>query len=215
MPDISNLTSRIDAEFSDVQQKIAAFQQEAEQEYQQRERRYHEQFVPAAQRISDLLKPRLEVLVSKFKDRVHVEPVTTEHLRQATFKFDSRMARIELAFRLSHDTEVRSLILDQTLDVLPIFLQFEKHASLTQPLDQIDEDAIVKWVDDRIVAFVKTFFAIHENRYYQKDNTVTDPVSGTEMPRYAARCTLEAGGKTYYFVSEETKREFERQQSQG
>jgi YHS domain-containing protein len=108
---------------------------------------------------------------------------------------------------------VRNLIFDQTLEVLPIFMQFDKHASLSMPLDKIDENAAVKWVDDRIVAFVQTFLAIHQNRYYQKDSLVTDPVSGTEMPRYAARCTLESGGKTYYFVSEETKREYERQQA--
>jgi YHS domain-containing protein len=67
-------------------------------------------------------------------------------------------------------------------------------------------------VDDRIVAFVRTFLAIHENRYYQKGSLVTDPITGTEMPTFAASCTLESGGKTYYFVSEDSKREFERQQ---
>lgn len=213
MPDISSLTSRIDTAFADVQQKISTFQREAEQAYEQREQRYREQFLPAVQRLVAVLKPRLEVLLEKFKDKVHVEPVMTEHIRQATFKFDSRMARIELTFRMSHDTDVRNLILDQTLEVLPIFMQFEKHASLSMPLDKVDDEAAVKWVDDRIVAFVQTFLAIHQNQYYQKDSLVTDPVSGTEMPRYAARCTLESGGKTYYFISEETKREFERKQA--
>lgn len=212
MPEVASLTSRIDAEFANFQQKVSTFQQEAEQAYHAREQRYREQFEPAVHRLVRLLKPRLEVLVDKFKDKVHVEPVMTEHVRQVTFKFDSRMARIELTFRLSHDTDVRNLILDQTLEVLPIFMQFEKHASLSMPLDKIDENAAVKWVDDRIVAFVQTFIAIHQNRYYQKDTLVTDPVSGTEMPRYAARCTLESDGKTYYFVSDETKREFEKQQ---
>jgi YHS domain-containing protein len=91
-------------------------------------------------------------------------------------------------------------------------MQFEKHSSLTVPLDQVDDATIVNWVDERIVAFVRTFLAIHENRYYQKGILVTDPISGTEMPTFAACCTLESGGKTYYFVSEDTKREFERQQ---
>jgi YHS domain-containing protein len=202
MPDISSLTSRIDTAFADVQQKISTFQREAEQAYEQREQRYREQFLPAVQRLVAVLKPRLEVLLEKFKDKVHVEPVMTEHIRQATFKFDSRMARIELTFRMSHDTDVRNLILDQTLEVLPIFMQFEKHASLSMPLDKVDDEAAVQ-----------TFLAIHQNQYYQKDSLVTDPVSGTEMPRYAARCTLESGGKTYYFISEETKREFERKQA--
>jgi YHS domain-containing protein len=123
------------------------------------------------------------------------------------------VAQIALTFRVSHDAEVRNLVLDQTLEVLPILMQFDKHSSLTVPLDKIDEDKVTKWVDDRIVAFIKTFLAIHQNQYYQKDNLVTDPVAGVQMPRYAARCTLESGGKTHYFISEETRREFEAKQA--
>jgi YHS domain-containing protein len=108
---------------------------------------------------------------------------------------------------------VKNLVFDQTLEVLPILLQFDKHASLTVPLDKIDDEQITKWVDDRIVAFIKTFLAVHQNQYYQKDSLVTDPVAGTEMPRYAAKCTLESGDKTYYFVSEETRREFQAKQA--
>ena len=213
MSEAKSLASRIDAQFADAQQKIAAFQQQAERVYREREQRYREQFLPAVARITELLKPRLDVLVEKFKDKVHVEPVLTEHMRQATFKFDSRVARIELTFRVSHDADVRNLVFDQTLEILPILMQFEKHSGLTVPLNHVDDAVIVNWVDDRIVAFVQTFLAIQENRYYQQGKLVTDPISGTEMPPIAARCTLESGGKTYYFVSEDTKREFERQQA--
>jgi YHS domain-containing protein len=215
MADIAQLTSRIDAEFADVQKKIDTFQQQAKEEYAAREKRYQELFVPALQRIPELLRPRMQVLVDKFKDKVKFTPVVTERLRQCTFQFDSRMARIALTFRVSHDAPVKNLVFDQTLEVLPILMQFDKHASLTVPLDNIDEGKITQWVDDRIVAFIKTFLAIHQNQYYQKDSLVTDPVAGVEMPRYAAKCTLESAGKTYYFVSEETRREFEQQKGAG
>jgi YHS domain-containing protein len=213
MADVANLTSRIDAEFADVQKKIDTFQKQAEQEYAAREKRYRDQFQPAVQRLIEVVRPRLQVLEDRFKDKVHVTPTIAEHMRQATFKFDSRVAQIALTFRVSHDAEVRNLVLDQTLEVLPILMQFDKHSSLTVPLDKIDEDKVTKWVDDRIVAFIKTFLAIHQNQYYQKDNLVTDPVAGVQMPRYAARCTLESGGKTHYFISEETRREFEAKQA--
>lgn len=212
MADVSQLTSRIDAEFADVQTKIATFQKQAQEEYAAREKRYQEQFLPAVQRMPELLKPRLQVLVDRFQDKVQVQPVVTEQVRQATFKFNSPMARIELTFRVSHDAPVKNLVFDQTLEVLPILMQFDKHASLTVPLDNIDEAKITQWFDDRIVAFIKTFLAIHQNQYYQKDSLVTDPVAGIEMPRYAAKCTLESGGKTYYFVSEETRREYQEKQ---
>jgi YHS domain-containing protein len=212
MADVASLASRIDTEFSELQKRVDTFQKQAEQEYAARETRYREQFLPAAKRLADVLRPRLQVLADKFKDQVRVAPTVTEHLRQVLFTFNSRLARIELTFSLSHDLEVRNLVLDQTLDVLPILMQFDKHASLTVPLDAVDEGKISRWVDDRIVAFVQTFMAIHQNQYYQKGHLVTDPVAGIEMPQYAARCTLESGGKTYYFVSEATRAEYLAQQ---
>jgi len=36
-----------------------------------------------------------------------------------------------------------------------------------------------------------------------------DPVAGVRFPRFAAAASRELGGKTYYFIGEETRREFE------
>jgi YHS domain-containing protein len=212
MADTSALASRIDSQIADAQQRIAAFQKSAEQEYLSREKRYQEQYLPAVARLVELIKPRLQVLADRFKDKVQVSPTVTAHQRQVTYRFDARIARIELTFRVSHDADVRNLVFDQNLEVLPILMQFEKHSSLSVPLDKVDDAKVLQWVDDRIVAFVQTFLEIHQNRYYQKDILVTDPVAGVEMPKFAAKCSLESGGKTYYFVSEETRREFESQQ---
>ena len=215
MADTSSLAHRIDAQIADAHQKIAAFQRSAEQEYLAREQRYREQYLPAVARLVELIKPRLEVLADKFKDKVQVNPAVTAHQRQVTYRFNAPIARIELSFRVSHDADVRNLVFDQDLEVLPILMQFDRHAQLTVPLDKVDEQKVLQWIDDRIVAFVQTFLAIHQNRYYQKDVMVTDPVAGVEMPKYAAKCSLESGGKTYYFVSEETRREFETQQAKA
>jgi YHS domain-containing protein len=212
MADTSQLASRIDSKFADAQQKIAAFQKSAEQEYLAREQRYQQQYLPAVARLVELIKPRLQILADKFKDKVHVNPTVTAHERQVTYRFDARVARIELTFRVSHDADVRNLVFDQDLEVLPILMQFDKHSQLTVPLDKIDDAKVLQWIDDRIIAFVQTFLEIHQNRYYQKDILVTDPVAGVEMPKFAAKCSLESGGKTYYFVSDETRREFESKQ---
>ena len=63
--------------------------------------------------------------------------------------------------------------------------------------------------DDRIVDFVKTYVALHENQYYLKDYLVDDPIAGVRFPKYAAAATLDVSGKTYYFISDETRAEFE------
>jgi YHS domain-containing protein len=44
-----------------------------------------------------------------------------------------------------------------------------------------------------------------------KDQLVEDPVARICFPRYLASSTLERDGRTYYFVDEDTRREFEKQ----
>src|SRR5690242_13664688 len=128
MADTSSLASRIDAQIADVQQKVAAFQQSAEKEYVAREQRYQQQYLPAVARLVDVIKPRLQLLADKFKDKVQVSPTVTAHQQQVTYRFNVPIARIELNFRVSHDADVRNVVFDQNLDVLPILMQFDKHS---------------------------------------------------------------------------------------
>ncbi len=58
---------------------------------------------------------------------------------------------------------------------------------------------------------MQTYFALGENELYLKDFMVEDPVAKVRFPKMAAGATLEHGGKKYYFVGEETRREFEKQ----
>lgn len=211
MAELKSLTERIDAEFAGFQENTEHFQVAAKSEYEARESRFRNQFLPASKQIVEVIRPRLQLLVDRFKDRVNVKPIVTEHMREVEMKFDSPLARIALTFSLSHDAEVKNLVFDQTLKILPILMQFDDHSSLTMPLDKIDECAITKWFDDRIVGFIQAVAAMHQNQYYLKDHMVTDPIAGVQMPKYAAKTTLEVGGKTHYFISEETKREFENQ----
>lgn len=208
MADLKNLTGRLDAEFEIFRKGAEEFQVAAKSEYEAREKRFREQFVPAVERVVNLLRPRLEVLVERFKERIKVVPDVREHEREVKLTFNSPLASIDLTFRLSHDAEVKHLVLDEDLEILPILMQFNQHASLTMPLDRIDEGEITSWFDDRIVEFVQTLGALHRNQYYLKGHLVVDPVAGVEMPKYAAKATLEADGKTYYFISDETRIQF-------
>jgi YHS domain-containing protein len=44
-----------------------------------------------------------------------------------------------------------------------------------------------------------------------KDDMVEDPIANIRFPKYAAGATLEWQGQTYYFVGEETRTEFMKQ----
>jgi len=209
MPDdVATLINRIDAEFSALDAKIKHAQGEKQQAHRDRHARLAT-FEKELETLPDVWKPRLDALVKRFGDRAKVAPRVDSSSRAVTMDFQSELARIKLRLSAATDQEVRNLILNYNLDILPTLMQFESHAQAAWPLEAIDRTAIGQWVDDRIVSFVKTYLSLHENEYYLKEHMVLDPVAGVRFPKFAAAATSEWDGKTYYFIGDETRREFE------
>jgi hypothetical protein len=100
------------------------------------------------------------------------------------------------------------VILSYDLEVVPILMRYESHADLELPLEAIDKKAAVRWVDDRLVGFVQTYLVVCQNDVYLRDEMVEDPVAHLRSPRAAAGATLEWQDRKFYFVGEETRREF-------
>jgi YHS domain-containing protein len=209
MTDISKLLQRIDGEFAAGEQKIKNFQAEQAQAYEDRQSRL-KKYEEVSEKLLEVIRPRLEALSQKFGERVKVIPEVVRERRQATFKFDSNLAHIDLRFRSSTDQEVRKLVLDYELQILPILMKFEPHVQAEFPLEAVDPAAVGQWFDDRIVDFVRTYLSLHQNEYYLKNHMVVDPVAQVRFPRFAAASVLEWQGKKYYFISEKTRSEFEK-----
>jgi len=210
MADMTELMSRIDAEFTTVNERIKQFQAEKTQEFEDRQRRL-EQFAALCDRLQTVWRPRLEALSERFKEKVQVVPSIKKSQRSATIKFHSNLATFNLTFTAMTDADVRNFVLDYTLDILPILMKFEKNKQIEFPLEQVDADALGKWMDDRIVDAVKVYLDLHQNSYYLKGHLVRDPITEIEFPRYAAASTVQANGKTYYFISEESCEAFKRE----
>ena len=211
MSDVSVLLERIDAEFSALEDKIKRAQGERLQEHQARQYRLAT-FKSELETLPDVWKPRLEALIQRFGDHVKVSPRLESTSRAAVLDFESELARIRLRLSATTDHDVRNLILSYDLEILPALMQFDAHQQGQWPIDALDRRAIGDWIDDRIVSFVKTYLSLHENTYYLKEHMVQDPVAGVRFPKYAAAATVEVGGKTYYFIGDETRREFEAKQ---
>jgi YHS domain-containing protein len=204
MADISKLLARIDSEFAAGEQKVKAFQAEQTQAYEGRQNRL-KTFEEVCDKLGDIIRPRLEALSQRFGERVKVTPEVGAERRQATFKFDSNLAHIDLRLRASTDQDVRKLVL----------MKFEPHKQAEFPLEAVDPAAVAQWLDDRIVDFVRTYLSLHQNEYYLKDHMVVDPVAQVRFPRFAAASVLERQGKKYYFISEKTRSEFEKKNKIG
>jgi YHS domain-containing protein len=214
MPDINSLASRIDVEFSVVEQKVKSFQAEQVQEHKDRQQRV-EQLAKVFDGLAELWTPRLELLMKKFEGRVQSTPRIVPATREVTFNFQSRLARISLKLAAFTDRDIRKVILSYNLEIIPVLMRFKHHDEIEFPLNAVDKEAAAKWMDDRIVDFVQTYFSMGENEIYLKDQMVEDPIAHVSFPKQAAATVLEWQGKKFYFVGEETRREFEKQQGIG
>jgi YHS domain-containing protein len=214
MPDINSLASRLDAEFSAIESKVKEFQAEQVEAHKQRRQRL-EQLTKVFDQLSEIWKPRLELLLEKFEGRVQATPRFAPSTREATFDFKSRLARVKLKFSASTDRDIRNLILSYDLEIIPILMRFKSHDEVEFPLDAVDKGAVAKWIDDRIVDFVRTYFSMGENEIYLKDQMVEDPIAHVSFPKQAAASALEWGGKKFYFIGEETRQEFAKQHGIG
>jgi YHS domain-containing protein len=214
MPDVSSLASRIDAEFLAIAEKVKKLQVEQVEEQKQRQKRL-EQLGKVFDQLRDVWRPRLELLVKKFGDRVQTTPRIVPSAREATFDFQSRLARVRLKFSASTDRDIEKVILSYDLEIIPVLMRFKPHDEVEFPLNAVDTEAAAKWIDDRIVDFVQTYFSMGENEVYLKDQMVEDPIAHVRFPKVVAAATLEWQGQQFYFIGEETRREFEKQKGIG
>jgi hypothetical protein len=210
MPDINSLASRIDAEFGAVEDKIKQFQVGQVEAHQQRQKRL-EQLTKVFEQLREVWKPRLDLLVQKFGDRVQSKPRLVPTSREATFDFQSQLARVSLKFSATTDRDIQKVILSYDLSIIPVLMRFKPHDEVEFPLNTVDKEAVAKWIDDRIVDFVKTYFSMGENEIYLKDQMVEDPIAHVRFPKVAAASSLEWQGQKLYFIGEETRREFAKQ----
>jgi YHS domain-containing protein len=210
MSELKSLSSRIDAEFAAVQKKVKDGQIEVLREYRERRKRL-QQLDGVFQRLAEGWRPRLDTLLQKFGERVQVTPRLTPSSREATFEFQSKLGRVCLRFSAQADRDVHKVILGYDLEITPGFFRYQPHAELEFLLDAVDEVAAARWVDDRIVDFVRAYLSMGENEFDTQEHMVEDPVAGVRFPDFAAGATIEWHGKKYYFIGEETRQEFARQ----
>jgi YHS domain-containing protein len=214
MTDVDTLIRRIDQELeADVQGEKAAWAERA------RAAREHalglQRYEPVAKHIIELLKPRLAAFIDRFKDVVKAEPSVRDSTRSMKMTFSATVAKVTLTFEVYPDRDASHVRLECSQDILPVLIRYDKHSFVEFPLDAVPDDAVIQWFDERIVTFVKAYLAIVRQdaklQEHLKEQFVEDPVTKIRFPKYLASSSLERGGQTYYFVDEDTRREFEKQ----
>jgi YHS domain-containing protein len=208
-----SLTSRLDAEFAATRERIRGMHVESVRLSGETRTQFNT-FTRLRERVNDLIAPRLKHLQERLPE-AKTTSVPSPHGDSVALRLVSGAARITVGFSLSHDGPLGKAVLDYDLEILPVFVRFDRHGRLEIPLDSGDCDygRIGQWLDDRIVGFVHTHMEMQFMPQYQGDNMAIDPVAHVSFPKAFGHSSFECGGKTYHFLSEQTRQEFEKRPS--
>jgi YHS domain-containing protein len=210
MLETRDLSERIQAQLEAADDKIRQMQAEAAHDFRELRER-HEEFIVFAKKLIAEAGFPLKTLAGHFEN---AEVERSEDLRgfhaKCTFKHTPRFpASVELKFDLTHDDEVRKIIVTKNVEILPVFMEYERSDQFVLDLEGESREKALKWIQDEVVSFVETYLKIQFVDQYQSVNLVTDPVAKVRFSRSFSKGEAEFKGHKYYFISEETRREFE------
>ena len=206
MTDERTLEARIEAELAAADDRIRTIRQEAAGEFQDLEAR-HRRFVEIGHTlIEDPRAGQLKKLEAMFDNaQVTRHEGRSGYYGVIEFRNTPRFpATVKLKIGLSHDAAIRHIALSCDVEILPVFMDYERHDEITFPLEQVDSDALFAWLDDKIVGFVRTYMELQFAEQYQMENLVTDPVIGMRFPKIQAAAQEKRAQHTYYFLTEDS-----------
>jgi len=204
------LSERIQTEIARADEKLRALRETKSHEYEELQHR-HRLSQELSERLEhDVIRPRMLELVSHFDNAEFIETEDNEGcLCAVQFKHTPRFpSSTTLRIGITHDAEVRNVLLIYDLEILPIFMQYERNDQLALPIDDADERLAARWIEDKLVEFVATYLQLEFVDQYQEQNLVTDPVARMRISKLIAQAQADYQGHTYYFLTEDNKRKF-------
>jgi hypothetical protein len=159
MFDVGNLAKRINLEFSSATERDKELLGGQGQVTAQQQRRL-EQLGKVFDELREVWRPRLELLVQEFGNRVQTSPHIVPSERDVSFTFQSSKAHIKLRFSALPDREFQRLILGYLLEITPAVIHYKTYDQLEFPLNAVDKQVVAKWMDDRIMDFVQTYLSL-------------------------------------------------------
>lgn len=160
-------------------------------------------FTSEARRVvTSVILPRIRAVADHF-DNADVKDSTDPGLSCAChFAHTARFpATATLTVAIGAGANYETLDLRQTAEILPEFIDYERHCDLQHPLGMSSDEEIGRWVEERIFRFLDTYLQLETHPVYQKDNLVTDPVCGMSLPLAEAAGSTKRNGQEIYFCS--------------
>lgn len=163
------------------------------------------------QRLRDeVLVPCMTPLNAKFGE---LKPVVAKDMNGAMItvplpRDDKHPADAGIKIHISRDDDFKNVLITYRFGVIPVFMELEPEQTHTLSIASPDMAKAKAWFDERFIGSVKAYLSIETNPQYQRQNSVLDPVLNELFPKHMAVGSVDHGGATYFFKSEESKRMF-------
>ncbi len=156
--------------------------------------------------LTTIVLPRMEAVVRHFDNAVLKEPSNPNLSCTCHFTHTKRFpASVSLTVTAEPGANHEKLNLHQALEILPEFIDYERHGNLQVALGTSSNDEIGRWVEERMLRFLDTYLELEAHPVYQKDNLVTDPVCGMTLPPVQAAGSVKRNDREIYFCSQVCK----------
>ncbi len=202
----STFKSKLDAVKAEFAQSVEKLKSSAATDAKDLESRY-KLYEKTRQEIAEkVIKPRLEQIAAEIPGVKHEvkRDIDGGVLTLQFPRTPERAALIELTLTISHDDAFKQALFGYELRIIPVFMEFDKFSKLALPLDGLDVNKVAEWLDERLLAFMKTYLNMQFVEEYQRGNMATDPVLNRRFPSNLAVGAIEHKGTKYHFASPES-----------
>lgn len=209
MTETERLSGMIQSCFEHHQREIAEGQQAIDSTMSELLRQ-RERFTTVANRILEsVIRLRMDELARHFTNATVTEGRgdTVFHCLCRFSHIPRFPATVSFGISLLPEEKPTELTARYDLSILPTLMEYQRDEERKFSFDGSDE-AIGKWVEEKIVHFIDTYLRLETHPLYQKDNIVLDPVCGMQISAITATSKIEMPGRTIYFCSEACKEAF-------
>lgn len=208
MSDLVNFAKQVEQQLKDANREPHWSRDEADQ-YMADVADRRERFEQTSSQLCDtVVQPRLETLGGYFANASLTKRKSAAHY-SCYFGYCERFpASTTVTFAIEHDATYEKLVVRYEVRMMPLFIKLDEHDKLTLPLDDISEDVVATWVEQRLLEFLDSYLRIDRGGENLDEEVVVDPVCGMRIGRSSAAATKVYYGHPYFFCSVDCRGKF-------
>lgn len=152
--------------------------------------------------LSSIVLPRIRAMARHFEN-ADVKEAPEKGLNcSCHFTHNERFpATVKLSVTIEPRDNNKIMKIYQTVEILPEFIDYERHETLQVPLGKSSDSVLGNWVEVNLLRFIDTYLQLETHPIYQKDNLVTDPICGMVFPPAEAEGCIDNDGRKIHFCS--------------